>query len=172
MENNDNTRFLRKKLLNTREKPQVVRQIHYVKNCYNHIKFYHSPKLNKLRKNHQLRISVSHYPNDTLKSQARPRDYQIERKNPLFSFFLPQPFFSFSRLLLWFFAAFTHFSYNQIMPIYRQYPLPKKPHPLDCCLNFLCFRWLFGATCLPFPFLLSFIFLHLSVQFAPFLVKS
>ena len=72
MENNNNTRFLRGKLLNTEKKiTGYQRQIHYVKYYYNHTEFNHSPKLSKLQKNTNLKYQVSP---TTLKSQARPSE--------------------------------------------------------------------------------------------------
>ena len=92
IENNNNTRFLRGKLLNTEEKiTGRQKQIHYVKYCYNHTEFNHSPKLSKLQRNTNSKYQVSL---TTLKSQTRPSEYKIKIKpcifflSPTLSFFL------------------------------------------------------------------------------------
>ena len=119
MENNNNTRFLREKLLNTRKKiTGRQRQIHYVKYCYNHIEFNHSPKLSKLQRNTNSKYQVSP---TTIKSQARLSEYKIEIKpyifflSPTLSFFLP-----FTLCLLLFISwLFGTLYYLCTLPSYR-----------------------------------------------------
>ena len=81
MENNNNTRFLREKLLNTGEKPRVVKDKYTMWNIVTITEFNHSPKLRKLQRNTNSKYQV--FPT-TIKSQARPSKYKIEIKLCIF----------------------------------------------------------------------------------------
>ena len=107
MKNNNNTRFLREKLLNIGEKSRVVKDKYNVKYCYNHTEFNHSPKLSKLQKNTNLKYQVSP---TTLKSQARPSEYKIKIKPCIFFLFPTLSFFLLFTLCLFSLAHLTAFA--------------------------------------------------------------
>ena len=100
------------------------KQIHYVKYCYNHTEFNHSPKLSKLQRDINSKYQVSPI---TLKSQVRPSEYKIKIKPCIFishTFFFLSPvhslFSSPSWLTAFFWVCFGHLPSTCL---YRQYIL-------------------------------------------------